>query len=45
MLAERGEAGLERLGRRRDARPLSLPGELWAVAKDGRSLLRYALDP
>jgi hypothetical protein len=30
VLAERGEQGLQRLGRRREARPLSLPGELCA---------------
>ena len=30
VLAERGQPGLEPLGRRREARPLSLPGELCA---------------
>ena len=36
VLAERKGSGLERLGRRRDARPLSLPGELCA-SLDGPS--------
>ena len=37
MLAERGESALRPLGYRRDARPLSLPGELCA-SLDGFSL-------
>jgi hypothetical protein len=32
VLAERGEPGVQRLGRRRDARPLFLPGELCATS-------------
>ncbi len=37
MLAERGEPGLQRLARRREPRPLSLPAELCA-SLDGLSL-------
>jgi hypothetical protein len=37
VLAERGEPGVQRLGRSRDARPLFLPGELCA-SHEGYSL-------